>query len=254
TGKDVDTYTLDPVEANCSYDDDNYTVVWTMGDPVTLEITPATLTITAINQTYEFNGDIQGEGDTTYDDPALIAQKVTVDGLKGDDALTSIVLDGQGQDAGEYTINVSGALVNGSSPDTNYDVVYVPGTLTITPTGEYTITVRGNSATREYNGGVRSVSGYTMSTYDSSITITKQLAQNAAKATAKGVAVGTYTMTMTAADFEATSDNYTSIKFIVIPGTLRITPVPDDEEIVDPEVPLAAPASGLGSQVGECFE
>ncbi|MBQ6426650.1 MAG: hypothetical protein IJJ92_07685, partial [Clostridia bacterium] len=220
----------------------------------TLTVTKAKLTITANNQTYEFNGDIQGEGDVVYADPSQIAQKVTVDGLKGDDALTSIELFGQGKEAGTYDIDVFGAQVNGSDPD-NYEVVYVKGTLTITPIGEYTITVRGYSATRTYNGAARTISGYTFSRYDSSIEITKMLAQDDAKATATGTRVGTYRMTMTAADFEAKSDNYSRIIFRVIPGTLRITPVPDDDErIVDPEVPLAAPAAALGNQVGECFE
>ena len=253
TETNVDTYTEAIDITKASYNDANLDVTFTAGTPVTFEITKATLTITANDQTYEFNGDIQGEGDTAYNDPALIAQKVTVDGLKGDDALTSIVLDGQGQDAGEYPITVSGAQVNGSNPD-NYEVKYVKGTLTITPIGEYTITVRGYSATRTYNGTVRTISGYTFSSYDSSITITKMLAQDDAKATARGTAVGTYRMSMTAADFEAESPNYTTIRFRVIPGTLRITPVPEDEEIIDPEVPLAAPAAALGNQVGECFE
>lgn len=38
-----------------------------------LIIEPAPLTITAIDQTYTYNGEIQGEGDTAYEDPAEIA-------------------------------------------------------------------------------------------------------------------------------------------------------------------------------------
>ena len=69
-----------------------------------------------------------------------------------------------------------------------------------------------------------------MSEYDSTITFTG-IAQDDAKATAKGTNVGTYTMTMSAADFSATSPNYTNIKITVVPGTLEITPIEEEYEI-----------------------
>ena len=45
------------------------------------------LTITAKDQTYEYNGQTQGEGDTVYADPAQIAEKITVEGLQADDKI-----------------------------------------------------------------------------------------------------------------------------------------------------------------------
>ena len=86
---------------------------------------------------------------------------------------------------------------------------------------EYVITVTGNSATKTYNGSEQSVNGYTVSEYDSTITFSG-IAQDDAKATAKGTNAGTYTMTMAASDFTATSDNYTNIKINVVPGKLVI--------------------------------
>ena len=75
-----------------------------------------------------------------------------------------------------------------------------------------------------YNGSEQSVSGYTVSEYDSTITF-NGIGQTDAKATAAGTNVGAYTMPMTAADFTATSPNYTNIKITVVPGTLTITPI-----------------------------
>ena len=91
------------------------------------------LIITANDLTYEYNGQIQGPGDTAYGDPAEIYEMVKVDGLKDGDALTSISIEGQGQEIGEYDLIPSGATVNGVSANQNYDVEYLPGTLTITP-------------------------------------------------------------------------------------------------------------------------
>ena len=94
-------------------------------------IQKAQLTITANPQTYVYNGQTQGEGDTAYKDPAQIAEKVTVVGLQNGDSLTSIVLDGQGKDVGEYELVPSGATIGEATG--NYKIEYVPGTLTIEP-------------------------------------------------------------------------------------------------------------------------
>ena len=89
------------------------------------------LTITANDQTYEYNGQTQGEGDTVYEDPAQIAEKVTVEGLQAGDELTSIVVDGQGTDVGKYDLVPSDATINEKPASDKYDVTYVNGTLTI---------------------------------------------------------------------------------------------------------------------------
>ncbi len=70
----------------------NYTISY---NPNKLTITAKLLTITAKAKTYEYNGQAQGpegtytEGIDTY---------VTVEGLQGNDALTSITLSGKETD------------------------------------------------------------------------------------------------------------------------------------------------------------
>ena len=92
-----------------------------------------TLTITAVKQTYEYNGKVQGEGGTAYSDAGEIARRVTVSGLQGGDTLTSVCLDGEGKDVGEYGLTVSGAQVGrDGKANSNYNIQYVSGKLIIT--------------------------------------------------------------------------------------------------------------------------
>ena len=245
-GKNVGAYEMGLKEEQFTNINDNFDVTFSVMDGE-LKITAVSLTVTAASDS------------KVYDGTPLTAPTATAAPLQGSDRLGSVTVTGTITDVGTVPNVPSDAMIvnaDGADVSGNYIITYVNGTLTINPVREYTITVRGNSATRTYNGAAQSVSGYTFSAFDESITITRQLAQDDPKATASGTGVGTYRMTMSAADFEATSDKYDVIRFVVIPGTLRITAVPDDddEEIIDPDVPLAAPATGLGSQVGECFE
>ena len=106
-----------------------YDVVYVPG---TLTITKATATVTAEDKTKVY-------GD---DDPELTA---TVTGLKnGDEAsvITYTLSRAAGEDVGTYAITPAGAAEQG-----NYDVVYVPGTLTIT---KATATVTAEDKTKVY--------------------------------------------------------------------------------------------------------
>ena len=152
----------------------------------------------------------------------------------------------KGTDVGTYDQNLTADnLVATGSAAHNYEItieVESTGYLRIDPKA---VTVRADSKSK--------VVGTTDPTLTATITglvgedtVTYSLDRD------PGEAVGTYTIT---ASGEELQGNYI-VTFIN--GTLRIRPVPtppeDDEEIVDPDVPLAAPATGLGSQVGECFE
>ena len=98
----------------------------------TLTINPVTLTITVIDQTYTYNGEQQGEGDTAYEDPEEIAEKVTVEGLVKDDTLHSIVLDGEETEVGVYEGRIEAFQADVDNQDC-YTIEYVNGTLTIEP-------------------------------------------------------------------------------------------------------------------------
>ena len=114
----------------------------TASGSATVTISKAELTITANDQTYEYNGQNQGPGDVAYADPAEIAKMVTAVGLQGNDAITSVVVDGQGKDVGTHEIIPSNATVNGVSASENYDVKYINGTLKIQLPISYTVTFK----------------------------------------------------------------------------------------------------------------
>ena len=137
----------------------NYTGTTT----TTYNITTASLTITAKDQEYTYNGEVQGEGDTAYEDPAEIAAKVTVEGLQGEDRLTSIILDGQGDAVGSYEIEVTGAAIanknTGENVNRNYEITYVAGTLTIV-LKQVTVHIKGKHNSVVYDGRKHTVKGY----------------------------------------------------------------------------------------------
>ena len=171
---------------------------------------------------------------------------ITFNGIEQTDAKATA----KGTNAGTYTMTMAEADFSATSVNyTNIKITVVPGKLTITPiTDEYVITVTGNSDEKPYSGSEQSVNGYEVSEYDPTITITTEPGQTGEKATAKGTLVGEYTMTMVEDDFSATSDNYTNIKFTVVPGTLKITE-PDPKN--PPEGTVTKTHEGKAYKVGE---
>lgn len=121
-----------------------------------LTIDKAPLTVTAIDQTYVYNGETQGEGDTTFGDPAELAKKIKTEGLQGSDELTVVTIDGQGRDIGDYPLTPSGAAIGNATG--NYEITYVNGTLRITPI-TMNVTVSGSSTTKVYNGKEQTYKG-----------------------------------------------------------------------------------------------
>ena len=106
----------------------------TFATNATVTITPASLTITAKDQTYRYNGMQQGESDPIYATPEEIAEKVIVNGLKGGDTIDHVELGGEATDAGWYPIEPKSAVVvnpNNGDVTGNYTIEYVTGTLTI---------------------------------------------------------------------------------------------------------------------------
>ncbi|MBP5270743.1 MAG: hypothetical protein ILO42_07290, partial [Clostridia bacterium] len=122
---------------------------------VVFEKKATVLTITANDQTYTYNGNIQGPGDTGYDNQADIAKMVYVDGLQDGDMLVSILVDGQSEtaDAGVYSaVLLPDAAVikrDGKDVTDRYDVRYVKGSIIIEPAE---VTLTSGSGEKEYDG------------------------------------------------------------------------------------------------------
>ena len=217
TGKNVGEYTTALVEGSCSYSDTNYTVTWTIGDPVKLTITPATLTITvngsstsktynAADQTYE------GTVTASSEDAAFDASKFSYSGS------TSVT----GKNVGEYTT----ALVEGSCSysDTNYTVTWTIGDpikLTITP-ATLTIKVDGSSTSKTYNAADQTYEGtVTASSEDAAFDASKFSYSGSTSVTGKNV--GEYTTALVEGSCSYSDTNYTVTWTIGDPVKLTIT-------------------------------
>ncbi|MBO4645639.1 MAG: putative Ig domain-containing protein, partial [Bacteroidales bacterium] len=122
----------------------NYTLSTQTKGKLTINKMP--VTITALAQTYTYNGSAQGENNATY--TSGISSKVSVTGLVSGHSLTSIKLNGQGTNAGQYTITPSAAAVSGGSTG-NYSFTYVGGTLNI---NQRNITLTSVNDSKEYDG------------------------------------------------------------------------------------------------------
>ena len=110
-----------------------------------LTINPKAITITAKDQTYTYDGTIQGPAGTYTDS---FDTYVTIEGLVGSDSLTSITLTGSATVAGTYSnaIVPSAALI-GNKTD-NYSISYANGTLRI---NKCTITIQAENQTKVYD-------------------------------------------------------------------------------------------------------
>ena len=112
------------------------------------------------------------------------------------------------------------------------------GTLKVTPVSdEVTVTIKGNTATKTYDGTEKTVSGYDFSASNELYKNTdfEFTGNNSVSATN----VGTYGMELKSEDFKNTNGNFSKVTFVVVDGQLTITP-----KSVDPE-------AGKGMSVGK---
>lgn len=183
----------------------------------------ASLQITVKPQTYIYNGYQQGEPDITYDDSSVIAGKVEVTGLQGKDFISSITLNGEQTEIGEYTgddgINVTGFLINGDpEAKDNYETVCAAGTLTI-EAKPVTVTITGNTDSVTYDGREHKTEGYKAEISDPLYTADKIVFTGKAEIT--GTDAGTYLMGL-AKDQFSNSDQSFNVTFVVSDGELTI--------------------------------
>ena len=100
---------------------------------VTFNVEQKELTITANDQSYPFNNQMQGEDGTTYTNSADISEKITVDGLVEGDAVT-VTATGSIRDVG--TAANTYAIDWGETNKNNYVIAEELGTLQVTPHDE----------------------------------------------------------------------------------------------------------------------
>ena len=205
---------------------------------VTFNVAQKALTITAVDQSYPFNDQIQGEGGTAYEDPAEIAEKVTVEGLVAGDTLESIILDGQAKDIGEHEgiIAPSSAVIKnsgGQDVTANYNITYTAGKLTISsvnaPLTINYVYENGTTAADSYTDNIEIFTGYSVTSPEiTGYTPDKETVEG----TMENIDGVTETVTYTAIEYTATfvdenGNTVDEVKFTVETEKLDEPAVPE---------------------------
>ena len=141
-------------------------------------------------------------------------------------SVRSVKSDFTARNVGRYEdkIDLHDAIIvdaDGKDVTRNYVLTYQPGTLEITPfEGEVVVTVTGNTGLFRYDGKIHTVEGYT---WEATVPFfTEDDIRFTGDATISEVRPGDYVMNLKDEDFSAANDNFTSVKFVVIDGSMRI--------------------------------
>ena len=197
----------------------------------TLKITPVTdkvvVTITENSDTVAYDGKehtVTGYKSMTADNPLYdVAASVQETPTE---AWTA-----KGTNVGEYPVGIeSKDFKNTNANFSNVEFVVVDGKLEITPnTAKVTVTITENSGSVKYDGNEHTVTGYKSMTADNPLyDVAASVEETPTEAwTAKGTDVGEYPVGIAAGDFKNTNETFTNVEFVVVDGTLKITPVTD---------------------------
>ena len=138
----------------------------------------------------------------------------------------------KGTNVGEYPVGIeSKDFKNTNANFSNVEFVVVDGKLEITPnTDKVTVTITENSGSVKYDGNEHTVTGYKSMTADNPLyDVSASVEETPTEAwTAKGTDVGEYPVGIAAGDFKNTNETFTNVEFVVVDGTLKITPVTDE--------------------------
>ena len=138
----------------------------------------------------------------------------------------------KGTNVGEYPVGIeSKDFKNTNANFSNVEFMVVDGNLEITPnTDKVVVTITENSGSVKYDGNEHTVTGYKSMTADNPLyDVSASVEETPTEAwTAKGTDVGEYPVGIAAGDFKNTNETFTNVEFVVVDGTLKITPVTDE--------------------------
>ena len=182
-----------------------------------IEIAPATLTVTTPSDSRPYNGQ-----------PLTAAG--TIEGFVNGETAGFATTGSQtavGESKNSYDL-----VWNGSAKKSNYKIVENLGELTVTPVeAKVTVTVKGNTGTKPYNGAEQSVGGYTFVSADNPLYAEADVSFSG-DAVAKGTDAGTYPMGLAASQFSNANENFANVEFVVEDGWLEITAGAIDQDNV----------------------
>ncbi|MEE3484721.1 MAG: MBG domain-containing protein, partial [Bacteroidales bacterium] len=130
----------------------------------------------------------------------------------------------RGTDAGTYEMNLQErnfANINPNFEDVTFEVF--SNDLVILPLQNVVVVITEHSDTLIYNGKTQQVSGYDFAC--NSDLYKESFIQFNGDSVARGLNVGSYSMSLTENDFKNISENFTDVRFVVVKGTFMITPI-----------------------------
>ncbi|MBQ3360701.1 MAG: LPXTG cell wall anchor domain-containing protein, partial [Prevotella sp.] len=179
-----------------------------------LEVTKRSLTITAATDS------------KTYDGTPLTNDGYEAEGLAEGDEVDEVTVTGSQTKAGSSDNVPSDAkIVNADGDDVtaNYDITYVNGTLTVAKKGDVVVTITEHSGTYTYDGTEKTVTGYDVSI--STDLYTENDFTFSGTDSVSGTEAGTYDMELKASDFTNINDDFETVTFTIVDGTLKIDPL-----------------------------
>ena len=196
-----------------------------------LEITPntdkVTVTITENSGSVKYDGNEH----TVTGYKSMTADNTLYDVATSVEETPTEAWTAKGTNVGEYPVGIeSKDFKNTNANFSNVEFVVVDGKLEITPnTDKVTVTITENSGSVKYDGKEHTVTGYKSMTADNPLyDVSASVEETPTEAwTAKGTDVGEYPVGIAAGDFKNTNETFTNVEFVVVDGTLKITPVTD---------------------------
>ncbi len=211
SGKNAGTYNMELKPADFTNNNTNFANVKFVIVDGTLEITKRQVTLTSATAS------------KIYDGTALTKDEVTVGGdgfATGEGASYNVT--GSQTDVGTSNNTFTYTLDEGTLAD-NYDIKTVEGKLTVTALeDEVIVTITEKSGTELYDGTVKTVTGYTVTSISNSLYTEADFSFDGTDSVS-GTNAGTYNMELKPEDFTNNNTNFTNVKFVIVDGTLEIT-------------------------------
>ena len=215
-GTDAGTYPIGLTAEDFTNISDNFTNVEFVVTDGYVKINPRAVTLTSETAGKTYDGTALEKPVVTVTGEGFVAGEVT--DIKATGSVTYV-------SEGEVTNTITYTEGEKFKAD-NYTIEKNEGKLSINPvTAKVTVTITEKSGTATYDGKEHIVSGYESMTADNPLYDEDSVEENPTVMwAAKGTNVGEYPVGIVAGDFKNTNANFTNVEFVVVDGTLEITP------------------------------
>ncbi len=175
----------------------------------TVTITPVTIVLTANSDSRVYDGTPLTNG----------GHSITTGSFVGSEGLESVSVSGSQTNVGSSANTIIGHVLKDNTLAMNYNISYLPGTLTITA-AQIAVSVTANSDSRVYTGSEQTVTGY-----GAPVGLLSGHVLSGISASGSGTNVGSYPVTFTGTPviMDGLVDVTENYDVTLIPGSLTIT-------------------------------